>query len=368
MKRLQPDDKIFLNDPIRTLDSPEQLFPNDIWLNIARQSNWLLSGPIAICSKSLLLMFLAPSTLVEIIGDIKKDLRNRMLKWLTFDFPAEYMIFPPGFDHKKIYESLEYKPQSRHEFITGGYITQKIYDLNWESDIDIYCHNGTYDNCCGSHRIKNIDRISSTTLRLEQVIENFDMSIVQQGYLHDKYYLTPLALYTFHTKDIIICPSNLNIEYRVPEQVLKNNHQLHQYDGIESYSKSGYHTIKRDIWYYIHKHIHYSDNEYRSDDDDDDGDTKDIHTGSFDQCCKCWKYFCYDSIEKWIIRVKKYRNRFPEFTFTYCRPTTIHDIYDDYSHLTDAENRGEIKMNEDESEEEEEECDYSIGGEDEEEK
>ena len=283
---------------------PEQELVNDIFLNIARQSKWELSGLIARCSLSLLFMFLTPVVLIEIIGDIKGDLRNRLPKWLTYDFPAEYMKFPPRFKQEEIYASLPYKPQSRHEFITGGCITQKIYGLSWESDIDIYCHRGTYDN----HNIENIDRIETTEVRLERVIENFDMSIVQQGYLNNKYYLTPLALYTFYTKDIIVCPCNFNITYRVPDKILTNNPQLQRVaeGGCNDMSH-----IKRNIWFYIHKHEDNNDSE---------------HSGvTFDECGLC-NSFIYDDIDVWRKRVKKYRKRFPEFTFTYCRPSTTHCI------------------------------------------
>lgn len=299
----------------------EQVFPNDIFLDIARQSDWKESGAIARCSRSLLRMFLMPVILAEIVDHFKKNKRYRMLKWLVFSLPYEFMRLPVGYygllNPEELYKTLDIQPQSRHEFITGGYITQDIYGLEWESDIDIFCHHGIYSNEPRKdppmHPHKYIDRIYSYVLHLERVIEKFDMSIVQHGYLHDKFYLTPLALYTMHYNDIIVSPSNLNIKYDVPTRAVKANPKLEPFTQILSESPNK-RLLKHDIWYFITQHllIHVG-NEH--------------HANTFDKCVQC-KELCdyHRKISKWCKRVRKYRKRFPKFTFSYILPSVFHKI------------------------------------------
>ncbi len=319
------------------LQSGEQLLLNDIIINIARQDGWNMSGTLARCSKPLLKTFLHADILIEIVNHLKSNPKNRMLKWLVLSLPSQFVLLPPGFNQTKIYESLTYKPQSWHEFITGGHVTQKIYALQWDSDIDVYCHNGQYDDNLykKSYNATKIDRIYSDTLQLEEVIEYFDISIVQQGYKDDNnYYLTPLSLYTFYSKDIIVSPSDLNIDYLVPHKIVKGNSRLERIASDLLARGNQRVIIKRNIWHYI-RSCH---------------NKKNHNSNVFDQCPKCSsKFYRHTTINKWISRIQKYRTRFPNFTFTYCLPTALHD-------LGDEETENEIDV---EAEEEDDDDDSS---------
>lgn len=273
-----------------TYVNQDMALPTDMMIEIARQDKWLLSGSMARCSKQMLQEFVTPCVLKEIIESIK-FCKGRLFKWLGFALPATY--YPVL---KEPIRSLSYSTMVKDElistasdiFVSGGSVCQKIYQLEWEADIDIYVE----DKYLRERRIvyvdkKKIDIFPTSLSRIERVIENFDLSIVQQGFLGEIYYLTPLSCYTQNYKEIIVMPNESNIEY---QWVVEQNGRFVSI------------TRTVDIWHYIH--IHKFQHPVEAD---------------FHRCEECRYCQNLEIVSLWNKRVQKYCERFPSFTITYCQ-------------------------------------------------
>lgn len=182
---------------------------------------------------------------------------------------------------------------SDEQFVSGGIVCQHIYEKTWPSDIDIYVPRkyiqggqyGTYQN-----NLFHIHPVDGHPL--ERVIEDFDLSIVQQGFLCNEYFLTPLAFYTQCWHEIVAVPSESNIQYRMPIFV-----------GNESFK-----MMSRTMWYYIdeHRKSHQENNQ------------------SFHECEMCARVQGLPELTAWKERVCKYSARFESFTIVYCKHPFAH--------------------------------------------
>lgn len=274
------------------------LLPLDIIFNISKYDNWVSSGPIARCSKHTLRMFTTPFILNEIIESIKRR-GCCLFKWLVIALPSSYII-PDDltfYNVSNIIQSVKETINPRvftgiipdipisDRFITGGHVCKALYKCKWESDIDIYVKDRYIKvRIFTRYNNKKIDIIPTQLPHIESVIEDFDISITQQGLLDDCYYLTPLSLFTWYHGEIIAMPHESNIQYNFSQ-----NH-----GSIK--------IVTKDIWYYINIH-------------------KNNHIGPdipFHQCTKCG--FLLKPICTWKERIKKYSSRFPYFIITYIPP------------------------------------------------
>jgi len=262
--------------------------PSELLIEICRVDNWQESGVFARCSHQMLRAMTRPDILKEIVDSIKSA-RLRLLRWLLFSIPSAFLFPSSSMETKALnpvigFVSRELSIGVPDFFVTGGHICQELYGVYWDgSDIDVYV------NRCDilTRRVipedgSLLDLHLTHSPRLECVIEDFDLSIVQQGLLGECYYQTPLSLYTWTHKEIIVMPRESNISYKVPgEEELR--------------------TV--DIWHYIATH-------------------RDEHTEAlFHRCEEC---YCHNRevITKWNKRVKKYCDRFPGFSLAYCQPPT----------------------------------------------
>jgi len=269
------------------------ILPVECLIEIARQGNWLMSGPLARCSKASLLQFTNPSVLKEIILSIKVT-NSRLVKWLVLALPSKYFYFLiEGAVNPLKPDPCILKNEGllgQNIFVSGGSVCQNVYHLEWKADIDIYVDKKYITERTSISRNGKVFDIVPTCHMIERVIENFDLSIVQQGFMGDIYYLTPLSFYTQFNKEIIAMPNETNIQYTEPCHV--------------GAGKIDYILRTVDIWHYIEYHeMHHK-------------------LLRFHECNKC-VCFNIDLIISWYSRVKKYCDRFPNFTIAYCKPPNI---------------------------------------------
>jgi hypothetical protein len=183
----------------------ENIFPDEIFVEIASHNKWICSGIVARTCKYMLKFFTNPKLLYKIINTITAE--NLVLyKWLTFALPAEWL----GSDI--IYHKLkEFKidipiiTSDRLPFVTGGIVCQKIYWNYWNCDIDVF-YIGDIDDPQPRKEVQIFDLIPTEYRETERCIENFDLSIVQQGFSDKGIFCTALALYSYYYKNILVIP------------------------------------------------------------------------------------------------------------------------------------------------------------------
>jgi hypothetical protein len=119
-------------------------------------------------------------------------------------------------------------------------------------------------------------------------ISTSDLSVCQQGIVFDNegketFHITPLALYSQYTKNIIITIAPLS----------------RRYDS--DWSSDGKHI--HNALYYYEKHMDYCDCKFHE----------------CDTCFSKWDELdeVYNHVRIWIQRIQKYVKRFPNYTTTY---------------------------------------------------
>jgi hypothetical protein len=261
-----------------------------------------MEGLGSIGTELLLRLFTNPVVLKEIL-DYTKSLDVPMLKWLCFALPSKFLfaVSEPLSLHLRhgwpFGETLNTGWQPL--FITGGFVCQRIYKTQWEGDIDICVSNKLVkERMAYSHDDGQIlDIIPSYHEHIERMIEHFDLSIVQQGFLGEIYYRTPLSIYTEAHHDIIAMPTDVSVQYMTFHMTPLGTRESH------------FKTV--DIGSYITTHNNKCDAKIM-----------------FHECDTCISVNAIDEaaaggypMHKWIERARKYTRRFPSFTFSYCRPS-----------------------------------------------
>lgn len=292
-----------------------QLLPDDILVHLARIGEWLLSGSVARCNKSLLRRF----TTLEILGEIVHAIvasERVILKWLLLALPDTLIGTRTVYKPSDTVVGLELDHPGG--FISGGAVCRMVYDKQWDSDVDVWVHCDSEADAgrkalmrvtswCSADddsqsssaptplKMVQFDVVYHTRPEPERCIENFDLSIVQQGYFQgerNEVYSTPLALYSRQHNHIVALPSRECIEYN---------------DG------SG-RTRLVDIWYYIDKH--------RANHRNDENELVAYH-----ECKQCDDDGSsgHEPFQRWRARMKTYASRFTGFPITYCRtqPDTV---------------------------------------------
>lgn len=255
------------------------LLPLELILEITQHYQWVNAGTMARTCHVLL----NTSMLSQIIDVC---IKNKILyKWLTFAVPAEWFGSTIMLDLMPKMNLPIHLPSS---FVTGGHVCQQIYHKQWDGDIDVFYIGNHHD----SQPFKEINHnnvyyefVPTEYKETERCIENFDLSIVQQGYSDQGTFCTPLALYTYYYKNIIVIPEKKVQNYT---GFTKNTPRLEEFSVT--------------IWTYIEKH-------------------QQMHQGSFENCKQCKTDISpqLQPIHYWMGRLQKYKNRFPDYHFYYCR-------------------------------------------------
>ena len=272
----------------------EELLPRDLLLEIARASGWVVSGALARLDKHLLRLFTSRDVLREIITTIKQG-DSILFRWLLLSLPCSLLGAGDAMATVQplaLKEHADFSPEKSCAFVTGGRVCQRLYRKEWESDIDIFTARDG-DDLVSKRRERHQLMLEGEKYDLvqcpygeetERCIENFDLSLVQQGYhLHTGVvYCTPLALYSAMWQEIVAIPSASLIQYH-----------------------AGPHRpwVVANVWHYIDRHRH-------------DHQPEEYHV-----CDLCEDDESNGALpfRPWRTRMRNYCARFPGFTVVYCR-------------------------------------------------
>lgn len=225
-------------------------------------------------------------------------MRQRPLfKWLLLALPSCYFTIPSekqrGISTLLVNNMTYLLPYilSGSQFVSGGMVCQHVYGKKWRSDIDIYINCEYIEGRRYTYQGNLLDIHVTDTQNLERVIENFDLSIVQQGILGGDYFLTPLAFYTQCWHEIVVIPNESNIQYTIPK--LDDNNG----PSIEN----------RTLWQYInlHRELHEQNN------------------CAYHKCEKCARVQWMPELIMWKERVRRYNERFKSFSIVYCKSPLV---------------------------------------------
>lgn len=169
---------------------------------------WHLVEHLRLVNKALYRQFMKRHMIIPMVEYFLKGDPTMFPTWLGNPINIKYMqdIIPKAIANidttpvKKIQE-LSYHGD---RFVAGGHIVQKAYNQKWESDVDVWIQSF----CTDFVRQGNIDLIRKTHYP-PRCLAEFDLSCCQIGILyaskHDpQIYLTPLFLYTYYTKQLIV--------------------------------------------------------------------------------------------------------------------------------------------------------------------
>lgn len=274
-------------------------FVDVVWLIV--ELDIYMSGPLARTSHTLLKTMCSTEILQNIIHVCKEEWRV-IPKWLRFPLPHHYFL--EDSDPLKLYLELEViptlsevisqKPLDSQCVLVGSLVTGLFYNgVKWEnSDVDLlikrdhdYEHTKTVIKFLG----KKWDIVQMCEdVPLLHYVGHFDQSLVQMCLPQNErsLYLTPLAIYTQRTKICLVTLTDENIYYIGANQ---NGDEFRP-------NKNG--SLDTIIDKHRNKHLH-----------------KEL---GIHQCSACRVENLLDKpFTKWIYRMRKYQNRFPDYKFIY---------------------------------------------------
>jgi len=283
------------------------VLPPELIVEIARHGDWRESGPLARCSSVLMRLFLHPSVISQIVDSCVAR-RVALPRWLFLALveednrPADLdELLRRTFSALASLASYGSDGQSRGPpwLLSGGSLAQMVYRREWEADLDIFIKDRRTrmilrrmsDDTC-------VDLIPVRGSALEQCIEDFDLSIVQQAVRSDGvYFSTPLARYSRQTHTMVVLPDSTNICYA---------------DVIVGWHEYKRRFVDAKTWEHIERH-----------------EQEHLTTGPFHYCWRCYddlgSHHAAELLRRWLDRVAHYTHaRFPDFTVVYARRPNLY--------------------------------------------
>lgn len=189
--------------------------PLDVIMIVMIENQWQSLWPLG-CTAS---QWLRIVTLPRIVKSLLQFYVNEKLPhWLFKALPAKFLGDPPDFTWHAYVDGRQ-MPTGFY-FYTGGDVAKRLYHKEWESDIDIWCRAVPGEACdidVGEAKAGAAHDFVVTTGPLEECLERFDISLVQQGFLYDGVtavlYMTPLAVYSYREKKLLIRIDPLILNY-----------------------------------------------------------------------------------------------------------------------------------------------------------
>lgn len=298
---------------ITTTDEPV-ILPVDVLIYISRLDDWEMSGPFARSSKTVLRAFTEKSILREMVTHaITKE--RPLFRWLLFGLPSCWIsdiVWPtnpvklPSVDKlfKKMHFYMRPNITANQCLISGGTVCQKLYGKEWEADMDLFIPlvgKRSTRMLVIYEDMKEADLVTKQFFpgEIQRSLDTFDLSIVQQGFVGDLFYQTPIALYSFLWQEIVALPDDVNMQYV----------KLWNKDGTQVGRPR---EVVVNIWEYIERH-------------------QNDHVVNlpirYHECTKCHPESSRNkslehagALTVWADRVVKYARRFPKFPIVYCRP------------------------------------------------
>lgn len=270
----------------RTRDSSIDLslidIPTDCFIIIFEFMNWKSVGSLIRVNKEYLIRLLSSNVIDAIITYVCKSSIGTIIlpRWLSFAIPITFLHTEINFvslANDCIQQMLQYPlGKNEHGCLTGGWLIQKIFSKLWDCDIDLFL---SKESEMGSNSRVKCHQWDIITLNMDSnimsILDRFDLSVCQIGYSikENEIYITPLLLYTLEKRKIIVMPSRYNIFYL--------SHPIRYW-------------ACKDPWDYITESKKL--NQFHYDDTIEDR-----------------------NMNNWMERVRKYAERFREYSFIYCR-------------------------------------------------
>lgn len=255
--------------------------------------------------------FFQPKVLCDIITfHLEKD--KRLPKWCTMAIQLDSRLgLPEALVKLDLAEALSNRmallgvdPRDATGegcFVTGGFASQVYFGKVWpDSDIDVWRKPQPGENRTKRVKIDMIDNVYDS--RGHSVISTFDLSVCQLGVeikgdaAEPMVWITPLLLYTVFSRNIVCRVLDIEDFYDVDGLLIGA-------DDSEDYVLSL--TLDR-----------LSDNHFCNHD----------QSVALDMCDKCYARCSHSvtktgDVQKWILRLRKYRQRFPGYTVIYIKDT-----------------------------------------------
>lgn len=312
--------------PLETEDPVPISLPPELIIEIVRQSKWTLSGRVARCSKAFLYIMTRKEALCEIIATIKASESRRLFEWLFFPLPSRLAPFefdgegdPDRFivpmDMCARIASASAVPQDivlDECLFTGTIMSTRVYGR-----IGVFCGMAIHETssrhvalprssgpvrgleCCRAVSYEHHFRQEDTTTPSSKpfivtVFAKQELSIDQVGQQGNVFYQSPLAIYTYHTHDIICVPSEIT------RSVYSVNIPVAGYINVDD--------TPEPFWTVVERHL--------------TGD-HDNHSEIFHRCKGCANslrnIFWRTKLKEWSILIEERTKVYTDHSFTYCR-------------------------------------------------
>lgn len=282
----------------------QEPLPDELLLLVAHADDWLNTTTLAFLSHHTLRLFTRRDVLFEIVCTCLS--RQMLLPWLLMALPCAWLSDP-----MPVPVVLQLGNTYDDTFVTGGAVAQLLYNREWDGDNDIWVASRGAEarirEAYGGD--KNLDIVVRPHyLTVQSCISRFDMSVTQQGYLGDAActaYCTPLALYSWKERVLVVLPSRQSIEY------------LDLGYGTDLSGKrllTHRMKMKVNVWHYIWRH----EANYIYPNDVAGGMS---HTGKYHECAYCdgLQGHGHGQFQKWRARMRRYAERFPDFKLVHCQ-------------------------------------------------
>jgi len=256
--------------------------------------------PLAQTCKEILKLALQPRVLVPFVSSLLETAKHgqgSLPKFLYSSLPSTLVDFSFVIPNLNLTSCA----------VSGGHCVKSIYNLNYKSDIDLWVHPDklfTIDNVeytvppeCKRFAVNSQSEEYDIVVRsyeCYQAISMFDLSISSVSVVYDQNgtsvpHLTPLFLYTYLTKNIVVTSLPLKDGYVLSgsawEATANNSVKYHQY-----------HLTKRGDW--------------------DETLPSQIPFHSCRYCSNA-SWCRTELMIRWRDRLRKYATRFPDHTFAH---------------------------------------------------
>lgn len=311
--------------------------PNEIIIHISSFDDWRLSGVLARLCKFSLRIFTDNQAIKEIVesytmvnGNLKRCIDN-LPRWLFFAIPLKMTGYYSNEKNKKntakydnlditdIKAGLDKHVLVKNWFATGGWMCQKIYGYQSETEIDrdIWVEKEDlrkFEDSDWNKRESHFDIVTADDEHgdeenIQRCLERFDLSVTQQGIKSNgEVYVTCASLYTLEYAKILVNVTEYTIDYTVntSEGSVKANYAYRLRQALSNHYPA------------------YGPSDYK-------------HYNNFAFCAGCrydlfehfgfdtppaWtkRHFQLESISKikmWLTRLQKYCERFRNMNFIY---------------------------------------------------
>lgn len=265
-------------------EEPPVVLPDDVLVHIARLGEWHTSGALARASHALLRLFTRRDVLVDIVHSLVSR-GACLLRWLQLSLPCALL----GADALVRAIDVPLLPALDGDvLVTGGALCQRLYGRAWPCDIDLFLKAREPGLTRVQFRVGaqayDVVPVHDDT-PVERSCEYFDLSVVQQGYVTAggacQHYCTPLALFSWLTREIVCIPTN----------------ECASYTAYGLAFGDSWEVLDVSIWCYIDRHA------------------RDCQPGPYHACAKCEEdpSSGHQAFRRQRRRMRLYAARFPDF-------------------------------------------------------